>query len=498
MSQFLSESRSVTLPRGAVADGSAYSGFPGRKLLGGLVPLGALGLAFLWPLEESHKLNTIVVLMVVCLLGWVLIEAARRAGIVESTNSWLFAFTLKLAVTELVAYIWVTTLGPHSHRFEWGVDPALWDLYGKWLAEGGMSYSVSSLFVRGHVLGIVWYIGFIYWVFGVSTLYVALVNALCCLVSVLCVVGVLVSTTRDSRSWQILRYGMFFPELVYHDGTPGKESLSVALFLVGFYCLVRLLERLEGKFLAGLALSVTALALVRPPLLIVLGALGIFLLLYKAMLLRVLRIALVSTALGLVLFGAAERVGVLRGFNFPEYLSGFIDFRERLSNAEEAEVTGDSVKRRVGYSLMIKDPMDVVTLGPIRAAVLLVAPFPQVLISPGNLKIRPGRNFEWTTNFNKLAGWAILLLLPYLAAAALQKRCRQCPAYPYIVVSFVVVLFAAAQSFALLHMRARAMADPLLMGAAAVGYRYGRPQVFRLPIFLLAFLALGVYHLVVH
>jgi hypothetical protein len=64
------------------------------------------------------------------------------------------------------------------------------------------------------------------------------------------------------------------------------------------------------------------------------------------------------------------------------------------------------------------------------------------------------------------------------------------------VLSFVAVLFMAANSMSLMHIRSRTMADPLLLATALVGYRYGRPRVFAFPCLVMVVMAFGFFHLV--
>lgn len=481
------------------------AGVSGRFVAGERFPiflfflLWAIGLALLWNREEPHKFNTVVVFLVVSILGYLIIRKATRAGIVKSQRQWMMVLMLKLSLILLLTFVWIEGWGPGQHRFEWGRDPLAYDLYGTWVAEDGYLESLP-FFSRGELFGVVFYIGSIYRLFGVSTLYVNLFNSLLSLVAFLSVVGILTDLTKEARPWQLLRYGLFLPEIAYHDSSPTKEPLSMALFFFALFLGIRLLNgRVRPRDYIYLLVSTLGLWTVRPPLVLAFVALMMCFAVYR------------KKARGLVLLGCGSLALILllnvsgglfsrESFGLQQQMDRILDWELKRRHTASAITSGstsdDPLKQMVNKYLLVEGPLDILYVGPLRMMVLLAAPFPAIIIFPEQLSLERGTALVWNSNLNKLSSLILLFLAPLILSAIFQKRCRASPVYPYIVLGFLLLLFLAANSRALMQIRARTMVDPLLLATALVGYRYGQPRMFAFPCLAIVVLVLGFYYLV--
>lgn len=435
-------------------------------------------IALTWTNEEPSKIQTIAVVFIVFILGVLIIKYAKNRGIINNEKLWIFIFLVKLTLTSIILqYLWIPAFT--AHRALNVFDPAVFDYHGKLLAESNFNVSL----IRGvyNYVGQIYYIGAIYWLFGVSTFYVGLFNGLISLVTFLAITSFLVHISKYKKKWQLMALGMLFPELIYFDAIPGKEVIATCMIALSILFMYKFFLRQKTRYLLLLLLSLSILMSVRAVMAIIVITMG-----------GIWVIAKDKRKLKLVfLYGGIALFMLL--FSFPyiiKYTGGSPVTIGRFLNLSETVKYGISMtpgEKSLSVMFATADPIKAIIFAPIRTLFLLVAPFPRLGL---NLTDMFG-----SVNFARLGVWITLLCFPILFAATFQKSCRRSPPWVYIVFTYWILLLLIANGAFIVHPRYRVMAAPFLMGTLLIGIEYGNPKKFIFPSFVLVILGYILYYI---
>ncbi len=380
-------------------------------LVSGAAALFLFALTRIWNLEEPSQWSTFACLSFVTAVGFCFILLARSFELIRNTTAWTLAFLAKLFLTVLlVQYSWMLPLGNHQ-RSATNADQLSYDLYGKELADAGLSGNVIENVERGDTQAMFWYVGAIYYAFGVSTLYVGLINCLWPLVTFISLAGIL--RRFDHRAdWQALRWGLFFPEICFYDATPGKDSVTMGATYLALFCLLMLITRKTAKIWFGILFgaNMAVLGWFRPDMTVVVLAI---LALYGFLDHRIGKRKAIALAAGIVIVGLfATPIG-------QESMEAKIRLaQDTLINNESA----DPARRGVLSSLTPSGPMDMALKTPVRCLAFLYGPYPRLL--PDTVRLReigsdPSVGIQEV--YQKLTALAILIATPWIVAAMVLK-----------------------------------------------------------------------------
>jgi len=481
------------------------SAFFGSALAGALP---VLTLVLLWPYEEPSKLTSLGVAALVYLLGVLMLNGAQRLGIITDRGTWVRVFALKLALSCLITqYLWVAPLEPNFLRVaqqNLGLQDAnIYDYLAARIAEEGFTGNVHLLWFTWLSFGIVGYLSLIYSVFGVSVLYVSLFNSLLCLAGVLCLTGTLgLLDGSKSHQWQALRFAMVLPFGSYYDSNPSKEPLTQALFYCGLLFIARLLVR-RGRPATNLAALVVALALLATV------RLNVALLLLSANVIFSLRHLDPGKLIILVLVGIVS-VSAAMFWISPEadsLASELFDLSRRFDYAEsnllQRTATGDTpLKLAVGRALSPSTPTDLVLLAPVRLAIWLFLPYPEVVPEFAKLAAMPEMlvydrlgYFRFATELPaQLSAILVIILFPYVLAGL--RAAGQGWRSWFLAVNLLVPALVISNLMFIMGRRYRTLLEPLLVAVALWGIHCGRSGRMRYVLysaFALGLVAASVY-----
>jgi len=231
-----------------------------------------------WTSEEPSKIRTIIVVFTVFILAILIIRYAKNKSIITSKKLWIFIFLIKLTLVAIILqYLWIPAFNPH--RAIGTFDPVVFDYYGKLLAES--NFNINLIHGVYNYVGQIYYIGAIYWLFGVSTFYVGIFNALFSLVAFLAITAILVGCSGNKKGWYFMGLGMLFPELLYYDAIPGKEVISTCMVALSILFIYKFLINKSTKYLLFLLLSLGVLTSVRAVMSIAVVVIGIIWIIVK-------------------------------------------------------------------------------------------------------------------------------------------------------------------------------------------------------------------------
>ncbi len=431
----------------------------------------ALAIGLLWPGEEPSKINTLIVIGIVFSLAYTIITLAYRSKIIKSKIYWMVVFMIMMTLVVIVLQF-ILTGSDIGHREIEGFDPVRYDYEAKIAVENNWDFTAAK--GSYNFLGVIYYIAGIYWLFGVSTLYVSLFNLLFVLTGFLAVTKILVDQTNEIQPWQKMAWGMLIPSVIYYAALTSKDILTMSLIAI-ILCLVnRLLNKKKLLLLLYLAICSGALIMIRASALIIVIIVTAYIILFmrknKKFVIYALFILIILSIIALQLAPIiTEQLG-----GTPFRISTLLALEPKIKMAEEL-----STKGSLNLLFTPKTYIQVVLFMPIRALFLLIAPFPNIWILGSSSKIK----------FDVLSLWLILLYLPALFAATISRKIRKLDIYKFIVIPFWLMLITIATALFIIHERYRLMFMPLWFAAILLAFHYDNPRKY---IFLsLAFIVSG-------
>lgn len=417
-------------------------------------------IAMLWPGEEPGKLNTVIVCLMVFTIAVVVLNQAKRMKIIESTAPWMFTFMVMMTLIPFILqYSWIMTDLGHRALGDY-FDPVRYDYMGKWAAENNLDFSRA----RKHInyVGIVYYIAFIYWVFGVSTFYVSLWNLLFSLVAFLSVTAILVAKTGKIKPWQNMRWGLLYPSVLFYSTIPGKDVLAMSLIAVSISIICRLLDRPEIKWYLLLAISLLSLATVRGSAVPLVLLTGIAFVLLDVSRRRFFTTFLPAAIVALIFIFIVPKVIVLSGGTEHSSIPHLYNIEQKIHVSERS-----SDENSLNLLFTPKNFFQMLLFTPVRTVFLLVAPFPKLwFMSNEYTKIK----------YTTVSTWIILFFMPSLIAATTAIRCMKQRVYRFVVIPFWLMLAVISISLFMIHERYRLMVVPFWLATVLVGLHYGKPK----------------------
>ena len=436
-----------------------------------IVAVGAL-----WPGEEPNRLQTVILLSFVCVLVVFIINLAKNRGIIKSETTWLIAILVKMTITLLIVkYAWIESLP--LHRVPIGhFDPVRYDYYGKLYVESGLDYSVIP---QGRYPGVMFYIGFIYWIFGVSTFYVALINCVLSLGAFLVITALLVRITQEKRPWQWMFLGLYFPDALYFDSLPSKETLTMFFFALSLYALYRVFFERRISSIGMALISVIALWFTRATAAVaVLIIVGLWIIVSRH------RSRMIPHFLVLILSffiitqswlwtTTYHKQGIMESLNPLSWIPK--DTNRLPSYLEEA--VGPKRPKSINKMLIPRGVPQFIAFAPLRTIAYLIIPFPFWTIQWSTF-LGKAEYVIWLQNFCKFGVIIILIFAPALIAATIESASRRYSAYKFVVLGFWVALAIVANGMFFFHERFRSMLTPLWLATILIGIHRGNPRKY--------------------
>jgi energy-converting hydrogenase Eha subunit E len=391
-------------------------------------------------------------------------------------------FLGKVTLSYLITlFLWAAPLSPDLLRSASAPlqDSNLYDFDAVTVTQYGLLSRDAPVTGAWLSFGIVRYIAAIYSVFGVSVIYVSMVNTLLVLMTFLALTALMHRLDGEGRIWQHLRWGLLLPFMSYYDATPAKEPLTNALYYVALLALVAVLSGRRLTVLRAMAVLVAlgALSAVRANGGLLLLAANLPLL-YRRFGYRAIAIGggLVALTWAAVEFTTGSASSILQSMFNPDVWFGLLErnFSDRLASGENA------AKLAVGSLLLPRGLTDLVALAPLRTAIWFMLPYPLVLpdlSAVANLRdlFDTDRLQYFTVTQEVLAqvnAWLIVAAVPFIVAVIVGSLKRPRSGQMLLVLNLLVPALAAANVNFVMGRRYRILIEPLMFATAIWGARY--------------------------
>lgn len=386
---------------------------------------------------------------------------------------WLFKVALTLV---LVCGAWMPQLDPASST--WGYDPQRFYYLAKELLDNNWRVNLLSL----NYVGVLYYYGAIYRVFGYNPAIPALVNAFVTLVASLYLIetAYLFKVERQRRDWTIA-FVLLLPEVLWFDVLTSRETLVGALLIFAMLSVGRELTLSAKWFRARTVLlssiSVLALAVIRTSMVlpvIVTFALMVFLANPSGKPRLWVKIALLGGAAVLLVLTI-----VITGYSSASRFDPVATFVGQLSTSGNiAESTAMQWSQNsVGMLLFPNNLWQAIVFVPPRMVLYLVAPLPNTVVSLGNLLA--GNWSDWQRLFSLLSSYLNVLMVPLALASLVHSvKTRRSSAGALVLnIAFWTTFVAIVAGNFIIQERYRVMAAPMLFACAWLGARTSPRQL---------------------
>ena len=447
-----------------------------------------------WPYEEPNNLTTLINVSIIFFLGLYLIFRYSITHNDKYVDIWIIVFFSKLLISYFILFYFIATpLIPidklrTSYQDPMLTDSNFYDFVGLKLKNEGLFNSYLLLFSTWLSFGIIFYVYFIYYFFGVSVLYVTLLNSLLILFAALYFIKTIKSfdIKFNSVTLSLISFLVLLPYGSYYDLTPNKETLSVFTLSMLFYQLAKIHNSLTKSF-SDLFFAILLVFIVRPNLGILVIPIILFILGRK---ISFFRLFLIVLFLFTGVYGFLEiTVGIDTILVSYTNIDNLVE--NQASNIDVVTANGSELKGRVIDYLAPTGLLTGIFLFPFRAIVWFFLPFPFILYDlniflklPDLLLSNWNFYYRVPEQLSRLMSTHLIISSIPFVLLTLKKRIRSDGANHLIFfLWFILLIFVIALSTLNFANggRYRIVIEPIYFLLAIVGIQMSRikfPQLF--------------------
>lgn len=383
-----------------------------------------------------------------------------------------YLWVAKLAFCLLLLFWgWLPELAPGSTP-DWGYDPQrfyeqAWDL-----TQNGWSTAGLQL----NYVGILYYYGGLFLVFGHNPITPLLANSLVTLVATLYVVKAVyeIKVTRGGRDW-LIGLTLLLPELLWYDVMTSRETLVAALLIVVLITCCRIVAGI-GQFnlknAAVISVCLGAIGAIRTSIILAIALSVLLMLLLTKAKDNNVRASRVYLAVYIFsIMAAASLIGGVLGSTNQNLIQNVQSASASEAILDNADLVWND--NSVGRALLPKNGIEIVLFLPIRMLLYLFSPLPTPVFTLSGLL---GRSWiAWQSLISTAGALINAALFPYVLTSAhdaiKNRRLANGPLLLHLV--FWPTLGAVAGGNLIIQERYRIMAILPMCACAWLGWRTG-------------------------
>jgi hypothetical protein len=458
-----------------------------------------LGSALILTTIEKGSFNTVLLFSFVSVGGLLLCRNTQIRLNDPSLKILGYFWLIKLGITLFLLYVgWIPLLDPSSSM--WGYDPQRFYIQAQQLIDNNWSTAFISL----NYVGILYYYGAFFFIFGHNPVVPALVNVFVTLIASLYLIKVGYEIKGQKSSWDwTLAFVLLLPEMLWYDVMTSREMLSAALLLFAMLTAGRYFSRMKpislSKAMIIIGLSMLVIAAVRTSMLLPVSiSIVLMMLLIKPQRgsLIVQRAIIVIAVTALFIVGLVIN-RYLSEYNFEVGKS----LQTAMSASKNIALTANMEwsENSIGMLLMPEGLFQSILFLPPRMVLYLLALLPNIFVPVRDLLA--GSWYAWQRLLTLFSSVINVFLIPYALASLVQSiKRRKTNSAPLVFhISYWVTFMSIAGGNLIIHERYRVMATFLLWGCAWLGARTcSRSLIVRTSLLWYGFLILGSLFYVVY
>ena len=279
---------------------------------------------------QAESLNNILFLLINVTIIIYITNTFKNNKIIISANKWIVLYLILLVILHIVS----ANTPLESVRSIEGFDPIRYNQYAYdyVVNNSGTSWSLNNS-------GQVWIAILIFKLFGTSTINLAILNASLIYLSVLFLLRSVCYLADYPYKLQWMRFIIFFPDLLFYSNNIGKEILCFFLMSSFILLIMKIVLHINSgiKPVLLLLLILVLTASVRTGLLVLMGALTIYIMIFT----KSKKIMLVLALLILTLYGGhtynnkftnisdSPLFKVMQVQNYVNYILNYLELDQR-------------------------------------------------------------------------------------------------------------------------------------------------------------------------
>lgn len=444
---------------------------PAGQVLLFLVLIGIGGPLILATIEQA-SFKAFLLLISVSITGLVLCRNTQIKLNDPALKVLGYFWLIKLVLSLFLLYVgWMPQLDPASTN--WGYDPQRYYLQAKELIDNNWVPDFLSL----NYMGILYYYGANFYLFGYNPIIPVLINAFVTLIASLYLVrvGYEIKAHRGASDWT-LAFALLLPELLWFDVMTSRETLMAALLLFAMLTVGRYLARISlislVEVLTIVGVAVLAIVAVRTSMLVpVFASIVLMIILIKPRSKQMITqrtIIVISVVALLIIMPALTIYFIGYNFNFGEALQTAFSAKENVALGPDLSLGWS--ENSIGLILMPEGVLQSVLFLPARMILYLLAPLPKIWVPINDLVA--GNFGAWQKLMTLLSSIINVFAIPYALASLVHSiKIRKANAAPLLFhIPYWITFTAIAGGNLIVHERYRVMASLLLWGCAWLGW----------------------------
>lgn len=431
---------------------------------------------------SDHNYGVLLLLYIFILFfSRYIINKKLKATTIKFRDFTTTCFYASLALSLFYLYFcWTPYLSPSNPN--WGFDPQRYYYYASNLSKGiqidyGLNYQ-----------GVVYIFYYIFYLLGADPMIPLFLNITLTLIAVLLIIRLIkIEGNSNSYLFKYTPYMLLFPELIYYNTMPSRETLSMVFSVFAMY---HLYYYIKDRVLHNLLMSfvmILALLLIRPPFA------GVCIICTSIMLFIKTKRKIVSISLGLIL-----SVGVLALGNIFNTSMESNNSYDSLNESVNSKIEGDNkIEEDKNYNsnsftakLIPNNPIEFIIFGIIRSIFYMTPKGSPLNIFSINSPYEVGSSILVQTS-----SWLLLLCVPCIFWNI--RKFKRTSLLSQITLVFFIVFFLVVGMFNtnIIHDRYRIVyilfAFLMLYNCASlIGARRYKNILFKTTLFL--FMIIGI------
>jgi hypothetical protein len=428
--------------------------------------------------QNNAVLNTFLLFIFISIFGLILCERLKLSLNDHNLNYLGFFWIIKLFLTLFLLFIgWMPFLDPNSPG--WGYDPQRFYFQSKELIDNNWIF-IGSL----NYVGILYYYGAIFFLFGHNPVIPVLINSLITLIASLFIIRYVYEMIpkRQSRDWTIV-WILLIPEILWYDAITSRETLIGALIIFVLITFSRMVIHTMyfsmKKSIIIILISLFLIAIVRTSMLLPVAGTTILMLLIKKTktYVRVYQTVLFGVIVLVIGYLNTSLLNIMGGekFDISDSLNSAMSSKDNI-----ATIAGDDFhysENSISSIFLPNGIIQSIIFLPARMLLYLVAPLPDIYISLDSIK--EGNWQAWQKLLTILSSILNIIIFPYVLSATIHELKNRKDDFSLLtlVLSFWIVFIAISGGNLIIHERYRVMASLLLWSCAWLGLRFASPKL---------------------
>jgi hypothetical protein len=425
---------------------------------------GVLLLSF----DITVSLNTVILFLFITVIGFFL--SFKCANKLDYQLNLLPVFwLLKILITYiLLTKGWIPDLNESTNP-NWGYDPQRYYSQAKelidnnWIFIGGLNY-----------LGILYFFGLVFYLFGHNPFAPALINCLISLSAIIVLLKFIYSIipTKNNGN-RMLIFLLLIPELLWFDVMTSRESFVqfLIIFAVTIFAKLQIIEFSKWKkisYIIQIVLSLLILAFIRTsmliPVLIIYTIFG-FYFNSKKYISQLLKYCII------IFF-------VIVAYNYINELAGLSSFNLENSFNEISKSDNNVANNGIEYGnnsisqlLFPSNWFQAIVFVPFRIVLYVISPLPSIGIS--FMGLLNGDSFSYQNLMVIPSSIVNILYFPYIVALTVYSfRNKHHNVFLWILIPFWIIFISVAGGNLIIHERYRLMCSIYFVASGIISNNY--------------------------